>query len=123
LTPEQNLKLNLAKSLALDKLATLQQCRDLFQSLNRTNGANVINSTDYRDYSSHSKCATAPAWTVPNWLRVYMCSSFVNISANERAATVIHEALHSAGKLESPPYDGQMTSAQIQQLVKDKCQL
>ena len=83
----------------------------------------MINNTTYRQYDQHPKCANAPAWTLVNWTVVYLCGSFADLPSDRRASTVIHEALHSAGKKESPAWPGHPTSAEIEAEVQDKCDL
>jgi hypothetical protein len=123
LTPRQTFILNNAKPVAQRALADHESCRDLFADLNRTDGAWVLANTTYRNWSQNSNCSGNNAFTVPNWLTVYLCSGFEALGVNDAAATLIHEGLHSAGMLESPKYPNEMTSSQIQALVEQACHL
>lgn len=92
---------------------------------NRTNGQVVIELTTYRDWNTNSSCGCgAPAFTVPNHLTVFFCLPFERLSVNDAAATIIHEALHSAGLTEKPNYpNAEMNSSEIQRMVETACGL
>jgi hypothetical protein len=124
-TPSQAFKLNQGKVKALEELDTNPTCASLPQTLGMGSWVNLqdtINQTTYRNWDSHARCnGTAGAFTNPNWKYVYLCAKFGDVTAKRAAELVIHEALHSAGLLESPPYDGALTSSQIDAQVRENC--
>lgn len=56
-------------------------------------------------------------------MSVYLCSSYINQTADLRAALLVHEAMHSAGQREAPGYPGYPTSAELAAVVREKCQV
>ncbi|HEX2164705.1 MAG TPA: hypothetical protein VHM02_12210 [Thermoanaerobaculia bacterium] len=124
-TPAQRSQLNRATPIAIERLQNRAGCARLFADLNRTNGQVVIELTTYRDWSNHDACGKgAPAFTTPNRLTVFLCPPFERLSVYDAAATLIHEALHSAGLTEKPNYpDAEMTTTEIQRMVDTACGL
>lgn len=123
LTPRQTFILNNAMPRALKALTDHESCRKLFENLNRPDGAWVLDNTTYKNWSQNSNCSGNNAFTLPNWMTVYLCQGFETLSVSTAAATLIHEALHSAGKLEAPNYPDEMTSPEIQAMVERECHL
>lgn len=81
-----------------------------------------------KDSNNQVPCNTAAAWTSPNTVKVYVCSSFKNLrSPSVQADTLIHEMLHTLGLPECNTYTtgpcptGYLTAGQIEQSVEDHC--
>lgn len=124
LRPEQLSKLRRAQPIAREALENRAGCSRLFADLHRKNGLAVLDLTTYRDWSDNSNCTGVPAFTIPNWLTVFLCRDFEDLPEHTAAAVLIHEALHSAGLLEKPQFEqATMTSSQIQDLVEAACNL
>lgn len=133
LSPSTLSRMSSAKSKAIEALNGNAQCRDLAkdsQALqqillpSRTNVVDVIqNLTTYRDWSDHETCSTAAAFTTPYTTTTYICkTNFEALSTRQRAAILIHEALHTAGLYEKPHnVNGKLTSQEITQYVFEKC--
>lgn len=123
LTPDMQFEVNHATSTALDRLRDIPSCGALFADLNRTDGVWVIQNTEYRQWQENTRCQTGgvAAFTTLNRLEVYLCDRFASLSSSTQAATLIHEALHSAGLEEAPTYPDAMTSSEIQAMVNAQC--
>lgn len=120
--PDQQFSLNQAHSLALDKVESVESCGDLFNGLNETNGADMLHMTEYREWESNDACnGSVAAFTHIGSREVYLCNLFFGLSRTVQAATLIHEALHSAGMPEDPPVAGALSTTQIQQMVNQQC--
>ena len=126
LNPTQQQQVNQAINKAQNTLAASAACREMFNDLNRSNGSQVIDDTEYRAAEAgDSNCVNASAYTRVNSLTVLICQSFSNnLTTNGRAVRLIHEALHSAGMTERPQDPtAARTSAEINAWVKATCGL
>lgn len=123
---EELVALQTARTQATNAIKQYPTCAQLFSPFNK-DGTQVLAQIDFRSGDGVSNpidgrvtCNQGvPAWTIVNVSRVYICNAFVK--AGNQVTTVIHEALHTVGQLESPAVSGAPTSAAIDQMVRQAC--
>jgi hypothetical protein len=118
-------KLDTAFRIAIDHISTVEECADLFHSLGadpfetlKTGlyfPANVVRET--------SMCRRSYAQTYVGDAPTWICSRITAYSDEQAAMVIIHEALHHAGLPERPQDRKAMSSAQINDMVRDRCGL
>ena len=120
------MKLAKALPLAARKVEVIASCSMLFSRLG-ADGADRLARTQYYPAPAEvreglcrhgASAATSPGSTV-TWL----CPGFASLSTWQAAMTLIHEALHFAGLPERPQAAGAMSSAEINDMVRDACGL
>jgi hypothetical protein len=127
LQPRVRLQLTAGWRLALAQLNDFEECRALFRDL----GADPFQSlarTWYTSAATQDETAIchqrgASAFTSLGSPRVVLCDRFVSQSRRLAAATVIHEALHRAGRSEWPHDPHGLESSEITSLVRERCRL
>lgn len=127
LSPTQQQTVSQAKSRAGSQLDSVESCRGLFDGLPTALNppSDFLTSSTYRYDPQSSPCqAGVAAWTTVGSYLVHLCDGFFTGSdVSSKAATLIHEGLHSAGLPENPPDPNAMTSSQIQNMVRTNCGL
>lgn len=126
LTGEEGRALQISLSQATSALKQYPTCAQLFTNFHR-DGTQVLANITYRSGDGVSNpldgrvtCDQGvPAWALVNISQVFICHAFVG--APNPVTTVIHEALHTIGQLESPAVSGAPTSAAIDQMVRQAC--
>ena len=117
--------LRLGYAQARDWLEGSQACRGLFAALG-ADGPTVLSRAIY----------SAPAFRVEEKIcgrqriaaftsvgpgRTVLCPAFGTLRPNEAAVTVLHEALHNAGRTEWPRDPQGPSAAELDRLVKQSC--
>lgn len=109
---------------ALRELNRREACRALFDSL-ELDALDALAGTLYepaRGSLAAARCrGPVVALTVVNGQRTRLCEPFQRLALNEKASTLIHEALHRAGLRESPPDPDALTASQIKRTVNAAC--
>lgn len=111
---------------ALRKLGRREACRSLFDGLELEARA-ALAGTLYepaRGTLATARCrGSVVALTVVRGERTRLCEPFQRLTLNDKASTLIHEALHRAGLGESPPDPAAPTARQIKKMVNAACGL
>jgi len=122
--PAVVLKIRLGFHLAMTRAGTVPQCGALFLDL----GASPVELLGRSRYfpaalnRGNPSCANRElAFAHFGSPVVWVCDAFKDLSAEEAAMALIHEALHSAGLWEQPHDPQAMTSREIDHLVKSRC--
>jgi hypothetical protein len=122
--PTMHVKLNASFRLAVRSVREVPACRALFQSLG-TSGEERLSRTVYEraDLWGIDVCVRrhATALTRVGISTTWVCPAFDQLVSVDGALTLIHEALHFAGLPEYPGTPGAPTAAQIQQMVRTRC--
>lgn len=126
LQPDSVLKLTQAFALATRRVEKTEGCRALFTKLG-SSGAEKLTATIYQEAPPvvvERRCrGGAAAATNPGSALTWVCPAFSALKVQRAAVTLIHEALHFAGMPERPLVASALTSAQINDLVRDSCGL
>jgi len=120
-------KLAASFRMALNQLDTRDTCRGLFEQLH-ANGRVMLATTIYiaSDGDHKIKMCDRAGGAAYTWLgqpTTYLCPSFAQLSPNDAAMSLLHEALHYAGLPERPVHRGAMSSREISALVRKHCGL
>ena len=111
---------------AAKKVQVLESCGDLFTDLDLT-GIEALGRTRYELASSAADAARCrgrvSAVTSVRGSRTRLCDYFKALSHHDKAAILIHEALHAAGLSEWPHEPEAPTSSEITARVKRACAL
>ena len=114
-----------AFELAVERLRNRSECQRLFDDLG-ADGLEVLAKSLYYGVSlprEQTICRRTSAFTQVGGRVTRLCSSFSRLRENQAAVVLIHEALHQAGRSEKPLDPRALDSAQINQLVSDRCGL
>lgn len=109
---------------ALGRVQAIASCSALFTS-RRADGAELLRRASFADAVSEkdrNTCARgAAALTEVRGRRITLCPRFGTLAPSAAALVLIHETLHLAGMGEKPPDPAAPTSAEINLLVKSRC--
>jgi hypothetical protein len=126
LDPDAVLKLGQAHALAKRRVETNAQCRALFTALGAA-GEEKLAAAIYMQAPPEvvaRRCRGGAAAAInPGTALTWVCPAFSSLKVQRAAMTLIHEALHSAGMLERPQTPDALSSAEINDLVRDSCGL
>ena len=127
LRPEVRRSLLHGLALATMRLRSHDDCRALFARYGG-NGLDALARTFYYPASGdeeerYCEMGHATAYTRVGGTHTGLCRSFGSLSRVKAAATLIHEALHSAGMSERPHDPDGFSSLEIDRLVKNRCSL
>ena len=114
-----------AFELAAERLRSRSECQSLFDDLG-ADGLEVLAQGLYYGVGlqlEQRTCRGTSAFTQVGGRVTRVCSSFGRLRKNQAAVVLIHEALHQAGMGEKPRDPQALDSAQINQLVSDRCGL
>ena len=120
-------KLATSFRMALNQLNARATCRDLFEQLH-ANGHVMLATTIYiaSDGENAVQMCDRAGGAAYTWLgqpTTYLCPCFAQLSPNDAAMSLLHEALHYAGLPERPVHRGAMSSREISALVRKRCGL
>ncbi len=122
----QRWHLQAAFDTALRKLSRREACRALFDGL-ELGALDALAGTLYepaRGSLAKARCqGPVVALTVVSGRRTRLCEPFQRLALNEKASTLLHEALHRAGLRESPPDPDALTARQVKTMVNAACGL
>jgi hypothetical protein len=118
-------RLSAAFSAAVVRLRENADCRQLFETFG-VEGAEMLAQTLYfrptvRDEQRF--CPGTSAFTSVGGRVTRVCRGFGRLPESRAVAVLIHEALHQAGMSEKPRDPLALDSAQINQLVIERCSL
>lgn len=126
LHPDAVLKLNQAHGLAARRVESNVSCRALFTELGAS-GEEKLAEAIYMQAPPEvveRRCLGGAAAAInPGTPLTWVCPAFSSLKVQRAALTLIHEALHSAGMPERPQTPGARSSAEINDLVRDRCGL
>ena len=108
---------------AHERLGESESCKALFEPFGQA-GRLLLDQTRYTPATiaaEKSVCREALAFTMVGSPVTHLCRSFTWLPREKAAKTLIHEALHYAGQLESPTYRGAPTSREISKRVGRQC--
>jgi len=124
LSPAVQGKLLEAFGLAARRVARSRTCGGLFAPFDGS-GIDSLQRTFYYPAPPEvvrARCVKgAAAATVPGSTVTWLCPSFGSLTTQRAALVLVHEALHCAGLPERPQVPGAMSSAEINDLVRDGC--
>ncbi len=121
--PAMRYQLRVAYETALRALRREAGCRALFQRLG-ANGEAMLARSVYSCAGENRRCEErVAAFTTVGSTRIRLCHGFQALPIPSAAVLLLHEALHSAGLLESPPHANAMTAHEISTLVSQGCSL
>ena len=111
---------------ALERVRDIPSCRALFETLDAS-GVEMITNSFYIAPSVAEKrelcTGGVTAFTQVGSRVTRLCPGFGDVDRLTAALLLIHEALHSAGMLESPSTAGALTPSEINRLVRQACEL
>jgi hypothetical protein len=111
---------------AIQRIHEHGSCSDLFLELDLT-GPEALSGTHYELARTPERIALCQggvsAVTSIRGNKTSLCYHFKVLSQNDKAATLIHEALHTAGLSEWPVDPGGSTPREITAMVKSACSL
>jgi hypothetical protein len=118
-------KLGRAHRLAVTRVASQPSCRSIFANLG-ADGVELLADTLYLPASKKSEsiiCGRATvAFTDVGQPVTRLCRRFGDVTDEQAAVILLHEALHSAGLDERPhDPDAEMTPKQINAMVERSC--
>jgi len=125
LPPRTRRSLTAAFELAVQRLRNRPECQRLFDDLG-ADGLEELAKSFYYGVAlprEQTICRRTSAFTQVGGRVTRLCSSFSRLRQNQAAVVLIHEALHQAGMSEKPLDPKALDSAQINQLVSDRCAL
>lgn len=118
-------KLVSAFPISLGRVRQHTACRDLFNNLGTT-GPAALKGTYYYVASIGQErkfCRRADAITQVGSRVTILCRRFSQLSPDQAAVVLIHEALHLAGMGEKPMERSALNSNEINLLVRRRCEL
>ncbi len=125
LPPRMRSSMTTAFDFAVARLRDRSECRRLFENLG-ADGLEVLAKSLYYGVSLSREqriCRRTSAYTQVGGRVTRLCRSFSRLREHPAAVVLIHEALHQAGMSEKPLDPQALDSAQINQLVSDRCGL
>lgn len=122
--PEVAVKIRFGYRLAITRARTIPTCAALFQELG-SDPIELLGRSLYCPATLHGGghlCANgALAFTPIGSPVTWVCDRFKDLSREEAAMVLLHEALHFAGLRERPPDPDAMTASEINGMVEDRC--
>lgn len=108
--------------LAVTRVLESHRCHEPFTRLNADGVILLLEALYYpaKPFKEMSICRRAVAYTKMDGVQTWLCRDFSDLSDEQAAMTLIHEALHHAGLGEG---HGELTSADITLMVKRECSL
>jgi hypothetical protein len=126
LTSKNRRKISAAFDVALDRVREEPGCRDLFANLG-SDGMDAMARLVFipigRAEARGEACRGISAYTLHGGGPIWICRQFSNLSDEQAAMVIIHEALHHAGLSEYPQDPNGMTSRAINGMVMEQCGL
>jgi hypothetical protein len=134
MAPELEAPLRAGFAIAVERLVAHEACRELFARLG-ADPFEVLASGLYfpvdsyrrevevcgRNAVANSLAASNMAYTTVGGRATFLCRQFRNVSGEQAAVVILHEALHHAGLTEWPDDRLAMTSREITTMVEQAC--
>lgn len=124
-TPRIAVKLKAGFGVALARLESEPSCSELFAEFGADPRRTLAETLYYgaTRQQEDARCRDAYAATQVGSAVTWVCRNFAGVGIEHAARVLIHEALHRAGKVESPQVPGAMTSREIDLMVAARCRL
>jgi hypothetical protein len=124
-TPRIAVKLKAGFGVALARLESEPSCSELFAEFGADARRTLAQTLYYgaTRQQEDARCRDAYAATQVGSAVTWVCRNFAGVGIEHAARVLIHEALHRAGKVESPQVPGAMTSREIDLMVAARCRL